>query len=342
VRTLSATDLIKFSLRLGLFLLPAVLIAGSFFIADPFKVIYHYERFYDGSHQPGAALNRGYVSADIYVRQREKYRYDSFIFGSSRSLAFLTEDWKKYIGVSSPFHFDASGESLFGIWSTVKFISRSNTPIRNALIVLDPLLFKEGITESKEFLKMHHPDITGMAKIKFYFQFLRGYLSEGFFIRYWDFRLFKTFRPYMGKYINTHRPSCDPITNDCLLAWRDERIAAGPEVYFSNKNIFYPREHLEKHGHDSVIKEKHLLMLREIKKIFEEHNTHFKIVINPLYDQKRIDGRDLEVLQSLFGADNVHDYSGVNAVTQDVENYYEPRHYRPQAARKILEEIYAV
>ncbi len=340
MKTLSTSNVVRFGFKLGLFLLPVALIAGTFFIADPFKVLYRYDNFYADSDQPGVVLSRGYVSAEIFLRQREQYRYDSFILGSSRSLAFLTEDWITYIGASTPFHFDAFGESLFGVWATVKFMDRLDTPIRNVLFILDPLLLRN-VTGAEGLVVKHHPDISGLPRVKFYFKFLRRYLSEGFFIRYLDLKLFKTYRPYMKKYIGPHHFSCDPVTNDCLLGWRDEMIAADPENYFSDKALFYPRDHLEKRGYGVMIKERQLLMLREINAVFKNHHTNFKIVISPLYDQQKIHHSDLESLRSVFGAGNVYDYSGVNPLTSDVKNYYEPQHYRPDVARAILREIYA-
>jgi hypothetical protein len=45
-------------------------------------------------------------------------------------------------------------------------------------------------------------------------------------------------------------------------------------------------------------------------------------------------------LRRIFGAARVFDYSGVNRITADKHNYYEESHFRPQAGREILKDIY--
>lgn len=341
MKTLSFLKLAKFGFRFSFFLLPAVVITAPFFIDDPFKVLYHHDDFYHGAAPPFVTSPRGYVSATLYLRNREKYRYDSFIFGSSRSLAFLTKDWKHYIGPSAPFHFDAWGESLFGLWATLKFLDKSEAPIRNVLLILDPSLLR-GISESKKPIDAHHPIISGVPWAKFYTLFLKAYMSGGFWIGYWDLKIFKTHRPYMQKYFtNQQFLLFDPVTNDCRFAWREHLIAVDPEKYYDNKAVFYPRNSRagEKEC-EMIIKEKQLTMLREINAIFKKHRAHYKVVVSPLYDQKKINAKDLKTLEAVFGTGRVYNYSGVNALTNNVRNYYETSHYKPDVARTILSEIY--
>ncbi len=338
---LSPADLKKFGLKLCLFLLPLVLVLMSFWIFDPFKIIYKYNDFYADFLQPRVALNRSYVTTEIFLRSRDQHRYDSFIFGSSRSMAFLTEDWRPYLGEkASPFHFDESAETLFGLWSALRFLDRLNIPIRNALLVLDEGVLGR-LAENNDFLFIHHPLISGESRTKFYFQFLKGYMSKGFFISYFDLKLFKTYRPYMKKFIENQLFTYDSVTNDYRWTGVEARIAADPEAYYSDESIFYRRDPRGDGESAAVIGEKQLSMLRDIKQIFDQHATDCQIVISPLYGQRNINRGDVQALKSLFGAGRVHDYSGVNALTADVSNYYEIHHYRPKAARAILKEIYA-
>jgi len=75
--------------------------------------------------------------------------------------------------------------------------------------------------------------------------------------------------------------------------------------------------------------------------LLKSSKAQWLLILKPLYNLEKIQNHDREVLRSLFGADNVYDDSGVNPVTQNVENYDESHHDRPQAARKILKAIYA-
>jgi hypothetical protein len=79
----------------------------------------------------------------------------------------------------------------------------------------------------------------------------------------------------------------------------------------------------------------------EIANVFKEHNTNYKIVISPLYDQMRLDSLSLNRIDYIFGPENVYDFSGINRFTEPVYNYYESSHYRPHVAKQILEIIYS-
>ncbi len=72
------------------------------------------------------------------LAKRNLKKIDSYILGNSRSLAFRVNTWKKYLNNNSCcFHFDASGESLYGILRKLEFLSNNNADLKNVLIILD-------------------------------------------------------------------------------------------------------------------------------------------------------------------------------------------------------------
>ena len=54
----------------------------------------------------------------------------------------------------------------------------------------------------------------------------------------------------------------------------------------------------------------------------------------------KINPADKAYLDSLFGANHVFDYSGINDITQSKFNYYERSHYLPRIATRIIREVY--
>jgi hypothetical protein len=60
---------------------------------DPFKVLRTYADF----SKPVIVPNRDYVSTETFIRNNPHYHYNSFIFGSSRTMAFKPARWKKYL-----------------------------------------------------------------------------------------------------------------------------------------------------------------------------------------------------------------------------------------------------
>ena len=112
--------LINFSL-VGI--IPLTLLLSVYIFLDPFKVIYSYEIFYDSSAKGWVGLNKDYVSTSTFLNGYKNNHYNSFIFGNSRSIFYQISDWEKHLPAgSSCFHFDASGETLFGIGKKIEFI----------------------------------------------------------------------------------------------------------------------------------------------------------------------------------------------------------------------------
>ena len=81
-------------------------------------------------------------------------------------------------------------------------------------------------------------------------------------------------------------------------------------------------------------------MLQEIKSIFDKHNTNYRLVISPLYNQIKFNLTDLNVLNSIFGRNFVCDFSGIKELTKPKTNYYEFSHYRPKVGEQIMQRIY--
>jgi hypothetical protein len=118
-------------------------------------------------------------------------------------------------------------------------------------------------------------------------------------------------------------------------------LAADSAAYYVyKKEVFFDRP-AKQEVSEAVIKEKQTEMLKEIKAIFDKDKTRFKIVISPLYDQKKINPDDVKSLTNIFGDNVVYDYSGQNDITATRANYYESSHYKPYIAHRILTDIYA-
>ena len=129
--------------------------------------------------------------------------------------------------------------------------------------------------------------------------------------------------------------------NEMRLKTFEDSIKAKPENYYNEKKmkLFFHRDSIQKYS-PIVIKKEQLRMLEEINSMLKKHHANVKIVINPLYDQLKINAKDLETLKTIYGTENVFDFSGINAITNDYHNYYEESHYRPQVSAEIMKVIY--
>ena len=325
-------------------LLPIVLLL-IYVILDPFKVIKHYDSYYISDEIPGVSLNKDYVSTRTFENNYSLYKYDSFIFGNSRSMFYEVADWKRYIDVnSSCFHFDANAESLYGMHKKIKYLDSKNVDINNVLFIID-FGTLERIASSSPFghLAIVSPQLENNKNIgSFHLRYIKAFFKPQFMIAYFDYRLSGKVKEYMVKsFLLDDKPlHYDLKTNEVSYPYFEKLIDMGEYYTAERRAVFYDRNSTEQWYSPPAIMDEQKQMLQEINTVFKKHRTNFKIIVNPLYNQQKLNEHDLSYLNSLFGKERVFDFSGINDFTNDFHNYYEESHYRPHIARKVLEIIY--
>lgn len=315
--------------------IPFLAILISYFVLDPFQVLYAKDRF---DKIFVAIPNRDYVSTQVYISSYKKRKYSSFIMGNSRTMAFLVKDWVPYIHDSHAFHYDASNESLYGIWKKLEFLKENNAAIKHVLIVCDAELLST-VNNYESHLFRKDPRVTHEYPLAFQFSFLKAYFSNSFFYQLQKQRVTGKFTPDMLEMLENRRVYYDPITNDLTLPDIETEIQRDSLGYYAhNERLKRSRVPMVQ---KAVIGAEQLKQLVAIKNIFLKNHTDFQFVISPLYYQKQINPADLAILEQIFGQDKIHDYSGVNEFTAEKGNYYEDSHYRPFIGRRIMRQIYA-
>lgn len=327
----------RFVAKCFLFLLPIVVLLASFVWADPFRLFKTYANYSD---EMFVIPNRDFISSSVYLKNAEIKQYDSFIFGSSRTVAYKTETWSKYLkGETHPFVFDASGESLFGIYTKMKYIDSHGGKLKNVLLIVDTdcTFAHEGDQDSH--LSIKHPQIANTSWLRFYWTFFKSYLDRSFFKSYWKFRLNGRYDPSMADYIENRHIQYDTWTNDVRLMDQDKALEEDSASYYaSRESLFYHRPDSLRYAPVQLTKN-YIRMLDSIRQILNRQHTNYKIIISPLYDQVKMNDSDLMVLNRFFPG-RVYDFSGQNAWTNDGHNYYESSHYTPKVGQQLLELIY--
>jgi hypothetical protein len=329
----------KFLKRIFIFILPLVLffliIVGTFYFLDPFKILKHYDEFKNSI----VAYNEDYVATERYLEK--KTHYNSFVFGSSRAgCGFMSESWEKYLQkTDSAYSFAASNESIFGIVGKVRLIDKENERLDNALVILDTDETFKRFTNSSGHLFIKHPLISNDSRHNFISEYLKDYIFKGFFVPYLDYKLFRSKRGYMHGFL-----TLDVDTSERYIAFnvkhKESLIEANSKLYYDErKNVFYKRN-LNESVLGRQILSQGIEDLKDIKRIFDKHHSKYKIVISPLYDQEKLNPKDMDILIQIFGVGNVYDFSGKNFITKDETNYYETSHYRREVGNKILSMIY--
>jgi arsenate reductase-like glutaredoxin family protein len=327
-----------FFLKTILLSVPVLLLVGSYIYLDPWRVLFKYENYYKNSF---VDLNRNYIGTEVYLKNKEKYKYNSFIFGNSRSRSFLCTDWIKYIPGASPMHYDANAETLLGILSKMKLIDKKGGSLDYALLIID-----RSVLSSAEFnhgpVFEPHPAESKSSMVKFQATYLQYYLSDFFFLKYNEYYCTKKSKEYMHTMLYLDPLEYNPLTNDIYWTVYTNEMKKDPSAYVKKHHIVYaPRDTLKTLISEKCLQEPQIRLLSGIKEIFNKKQTKYKIMISPLYDQKYISPEDIVILDSIFGKENVYDFSGKNQYTRDIENYFESSHYRRRVALDIMSKMYA-
>lgn len=318
--------------------LPAVL--ALYLWLDPFEVLYPHDGYYGQRHP--IPVNRDFVSTELYLTNPDRNRFDSFILGNSRSVPFTTGDWTKFIDSQAAYHFDASGESLFGLWSKVRFLHHDGRRLRYVLLVIDSSTLAV-TSDSPGHLFVKDPRVTAGAALPFHAEFVKAFVYPPFFARYVIHRATGASGRWMEGIFQPNYEGLHHLreTNDILRDDIEQMIVRDGEAFFATLSKGYPRDMTTTvTPSPPEIGASQERLLADIAAIFDADRTDAKVVISPTYNRKPMDPGDVGALKRRLGADRVFDFSGPNMFTDDVHSYYEPEHYRVHVARAILEIVY--
>lgn len=307
---------------------------------DTFRVFRNYSDYYKDLV---VGINREVVTTRTYEKYRKKMNFNSFIFGSSRSQAFKCEQWENYLDENDQaFHFDASGEGIYGVANKIYFIDKNDGSIKNVLLVVDRNLLSHTINKTNH-LYISPPELSKESKLFFYATFIQAQLNYKFLIAYLDYSIFKTYRDYMAFLISRAKyPSNHNKINCDIWYGSDHHIKIDSMGYYKElieKDLFYDRNEVKNYKMTKITNLE-IEQLELIKQIFDKHGTLYKVIVSPMYDQIPIGSEQLNLLINIFGESNVYNFSGKNQFTNNIGNFYETEHYKPYIANSILSKIY--
>tara|TARA_R110001583_G_scaffold176867_1_gene331714 strand:+ start:320 stop:1336 length:1017 start_codon:yes stop_codon:yes gene_type:complete len=328
----------KFIRKICLFTLPAIILTILVAWLDFFKIF----GFQDYYATQTVGLNREMITTKTFNQYREKENFDSFIFGSSRSQAYTCENWVPYLPENAkPFHFDASGEGIWGITKKIEYIDELGDTIKNAMVLIDrDILRITDIRDGHLFISM--PCVSKESYIDYYGSFLKASLNPKFLISYTDYAIFNTHRRYMGHLINQNPFPHTVNPKNCDIWYgANKEIKEDSLGYYKkqlDKGVFFERPF--KDIIECKVTEKETAQLKRIKAIFDKHHTNYKIIIGPTYKQVPMEEDQLKLLHQIFGKEYTYDFSGKNDFSEPISNFYEAVHYKPYVANEIMNLVY--
>jgi hypothetical protein len=335
----------KLFLKLLLIASPVLAILGVYAWKDPFKVLYHYDTYFQPRDSSLIiSYNEDRMSTQTLINNYPKYHYNSFILGGSRSGLYPIDEWLKHIGPDcQPYHFDGNEEDLYGLYHKLMFLDKIGADLKHVLIVTDAYSLKD-TTNSESYLTIKDPAVSGQNKLKYQLVFVKAFFDRKFLLSYMDYQRTGLVKPYMSKWGTIRRSyiAYDNRYNESRHISLDDSIRLAKDRYYEKLRFRFFRRPSTQHYTEQVLSARHIQLLKEMRAILQKHHTDCKIVINPLYDQVKINAADLAVLKDIFGAGNVFDFSGINDITEDKYNYYENSHYLPRIAVRIMDSVYSL
>jgi len=327
----------KFFLRILALSVPFDILLIVYVVCDPFKAIWHYDRYY--SPDDFLEINRGYEATCMYDNNNETYHYDSFLFGNSRSLAYLVKDWKQYIpATSSCFHFDCSRGSVEDVYYKIKYINAHGDTLRNVIFTVDYDVLSN--TSQTGHLYDLPPQVNhNLNYVSFQVDHMKAFFYIKFLRAYIEYSITHKFNEHMCDFIVKYNNEVDTVTNE-INRIQESLIDAG-EYYTDDYVKIFRNAQFPDSISPVAINDERKEMLKEISDMLAANKTNYKIVVNPLYNQIRLNPEDVKFLKQTFGAANVFDFSGPNKWNADFHNYYEKSHYRPNVANELMSIMYA-
>lgn len=238
-----------------------------------------------------------------------------------------------------PYMFDASNETIYGMYSKLKFLESTHTKIDNALLIMCRDKTFENPEKFKGHLYIKHPLTSGESNVNFHFTFFKAYINPAFLFNYWVYNYTRKYQSFMDGYIENRKIYYDTITNEMKDIEQEKEVLQKPTLYYENRKQWFYERRGEQIDTAHKIDSKHLCMLKEIRRILEKNGTNYRVIISPLYEQIKFSPHDLNILETVFG-NHLYNFSGKNKFSDSKINFYEPSHYRPIVGDSILNVIY--
>lgn len=301
---------------------------------DPYKTLKPFSLEYFDS------TNRDYLSSELFLLNYPEQKYDSFIFGSSRGCGLNTYHWAKYLPEgSNQFLFQAWSETLTGIEQKIEFIDGKGYELNNAIILFDiPGSFSDNQSPT-DAMTIKDPRFSRQPIWKYQLNLLADFMQKpSQWVRaVWkshpriDFDIVSNDWGINNRYMDFDIPPAKDSLNN---------LSPRAKTSFLIDN--YNKTDDDLVCSDPVIGNDAKQKLRNIKRIFDNNRTDYRIIITPgyCYSYPSISPVDLNFLKQVFGTENVFNYSGKNYLTEDYNNFSDPNHFSQYVGWEILEDIY--
>jgi hypothetical protein len=306
-----------------------------------FIVYHHYDPYQDFGTYLNYSWKYEFESlGDLSTKKliNSKNNYNTFVFGSSRTTGLYACYLQKKLENSEAFHYANWNESIGGILEKIKLLDSLHYKLSNVVIYIDADYTFDGDGGCRSY---DHYLLTHTSRLTYLTNHFSGFLSNKD-----NYNILLGGTPPKDRFPNRHS---DPITNDPYHKCSDSIIYSyGFDPFTRNDSLkidslkksgfFYARRNHQQFLSKQISLEEEKIIYK-IVNILDRHKAKLYLIVTPLYDQMKFNPDDILILKKAFG-ENLHDFSGINAFTNNEFNYKPDRkHFREVVSKQIIDSL---
>lgn len=145
----------------------------------------------------------------------------------------------------------------------------------------------------------------------------------------------------MSEFLVSESYAYDTVSNEFYNKGILDLFKRDSIAYYEERSDNFPLRSGNRQEEAQKLNSDQIRMLEEIQEIFSRNNTDYKIIVCPTYNQREFNHRDLFLIQSIFGNENVFDFTGINRFTEDKAYYYDEFHFKKYLGKELLDSVYS-
>ncbi len=310
----------------------AALLAGRLFLSIVNICVDPYDVFGSNILTNSHATNERYVKIKHLLKNRHKY--DSYIFGSSKANVLSPEMINKYLPDTHYYNLSMKNSSLFDYLLHLNYLIRNGFEVRNVILTIDlsllsPEYFAAFRGEPLSLTPEHfpHPSVLKQSNISYYMRYLKKLAPKAVLGK-------------IHKNIFMNSPNQLDIEKG-VYRWnqQEKEIMVNHEKYILTEDSL----HTNKVNRYLKISGESIDAISRFIKLCDTNNINLTIIILPQnYNVMNIlaEAEYFSFLINLSKITQYWNFSGYHSLSTENKYFYDYQHFRPLIAEMIFDRIY--
>lgn len=264
---------------------------------------------------------------------------NAFIMGASIASYFEVDEWEKQLPAGSrAFHFNTSDEGAGTLLVKVDWLLKHRPAISHILLILDPISI-EHETYPRDSWSMLTPRIAGYgAQPSWQYAHFRNFTDGRFQASYLPWKLTGEAMDRSRDVVFHPQPMEYRVeANEESIPMWDSLIRTDSRTFYSTRNFPQLAERRFTCRDTARITPEKETLYRAVAERCRNHGIDIKVIVTPTLRLDTLSRRDQGRLEQIFGSDRLFNFTvrGASIALEDT-NWYDSRHFRAPAARKLL------